>query len=171
MTNLIPARKGRSLNDSEIVCPSYYGERGSTAQSTVGSRYGNTTEPHVKVNVAFWIVSSSSFTSIGQEWYPEGKFLAKSLADLEKELPYRFASSAPGLMFRWIGSNITIENPIPHGESSRFEALKYDMRRRVQKARQDCNREEDLSFRIEIEPLADDYIKPAGYYSCATRQR
>ena len=116
------------------------------------------------VDISYILVLSRYPRWKGQVWSPKGRFSQKRLPQLMEELPPGFAATAPGLMFRLRGpGNFRTEEPIPHGEDDTFDFMQENFSVYVRRALRTSGGDR-LSFRIEIEPLADDYLSAPGEY-------
>lgn len=123
----------------------------NTTSASEGSR--------AKANISFIVIHSRARWR-ARKWFPKGKFLRKTLDELMEELPVGFASNAPGLMFRVIGSGLVTEQPIAHGDSFRFDMMTNNFGVQMDEAIRK-HEGDSLSFEIEIESLRHDYIDEA----------
>jgi hypothetical protein len=87
---------------------------------------------------------------------PKGKFLAKSLSQLEKELPVGFASDSLGLRFTLEGpDDLFDEHGVLKGRDDQFEYMKTEFGRSVFMSKEKCGKEGVIAVTVTIEGLRE----------------
>lgn len=116
-----------------------------------------TSEP--SIGIVFVLILSRAPLYRSAEWKPKGKFLSKSFAQLQAELPQELQEGAQGLLFRLSGNGVDTEQPVHFGRDGQFDVMKRFFKRQIQSARAQNRGAEMLPFEIEIEPLVEDITR------------
>jgi hypothetical protein len=108
-----------------------------------------------KVVFTYRAVHSRSPFYKARPWTPKGKFMEKTVAELEHELPLSFPAEARGWLFSLIGPKVETSFEVHRGQDDEFQ----DMTRyfgRVMSSVLDQNKDKGrLAFEVEIEVLVD----------------